>query len=99
VGDTLVPSIFMFDGTHLLNFAGDQIEWPVYMTIGALSSKMRKTPSMHSVVMVAVLRIPIKNPKIRPKLLDEQQQTHREVLNEVLLRVLPSITFKQHPSV
>jgi len=29
VGDTLVPLIFMSDGTHLSNFAGDNKVWPV----------------------------------------------------------------------
>jgi len=29
VGDTLVALMFMSDGTHLLNFAGDNTEWPV----------------------------------------------------------------------
>jgi len=64
VGDTLVPLIFMSDGMHLSNFAGDKKEWPVYMKIGNLSSKIRQTPSTHSVVMVALLLIPIKNRNI-----------------------------------
>jgi len=29
VGVTLVPLIFMTDGMHLSNFAGDKKEWPV----------------------------------------------------------------------
>jgi len=29
VGETLVTMIFMSDGTHLSNFAGDKTEWPV----------------------------------------------------------------------
>jgi len=53
---------------------------------------------MHSVVMVALLPIPIKNRDIPQKHLDEQQQTNREVLNEVLCRVLHPLTFKQNPS-
>jgi hypothetical protein len=96
VGDTLVPLIFMSDGTHLSNFVGDKIEWPVYMTIANLSSKIRQTPSMHSVVMVALLPIPIKNRNIPQKRLDEQRQTNREVLNEVLRRLLQPLTFKQN---
>ena len=98
VGDTLVPVIFMSDGTHLSNFAGDKKEWPVYMTIGNLSSKIRQMPSTHSVVMVALLPIPIKNRNIPQKRLDEQRQTNREVLNEVLRRVLQPLTFKLNPS-
>jgi hypothetical protein len=33
LGDTLVPLIFMSDGTHLSNVAGDKKEWPVCMTM------------------------------------------------------------------
>jgi len=76
VGDTLVPLIFMSDGTHILNFSGDKKEWPVYMTIGNLSSELRQMPSTHSVVMIALLPIPIKNRKIAQQRLDEQRQTN-----------------------
>jgi len=76
VGDTLVPLIFMSDGTHLSNVAGDKKEWPVYMTIGNLSSKISQMPSTHGVVMVALLLIPIKNRNIPQKRLDEEQQTN-----------------------
>ena len=76
VGDALVPSSFMSDGTHLSNFAGGKKEWPVYMMIGNLSSKIRQMPSMHSVVMVALLPIPIINRDIPQKLLDYQPQTN-----------------------
>jgi hypothetical protein len=48
--------------------------------------------------MVALLPIPIKNRNILQKRLDEQRQTNREVLNEVLQWVLQPLTFKQHPS-
>jgi hypothetical protein len=98
VGDTLVPLIFISDGTHLSNFAADNKEWPVYMTIGNLSSKIRKISSTHSVVMVALLPIAIKNCNISQKWLDEQWQTNREVLEEVLQRVLHRLTCNQNPS-
>jgi hypothetical protein len=98
VGDTLVPLNFMSDGTHLSNFAGDKKEWPLYMTIGNLSSKIRQTPSTHSVGMVTLLPIPIMNCNILQKRLDEQRQTNREVLNEVLRWLLQPLTFKQNSS-
>jgi len=90
--------MFISDGTHLSNFAGDKKEWPVYMTIGNLSSKLRQMPSTHNVVMVALLSVLIKIRNTPQKRLDEQQQTNREVLNEVLQRVLHPPTFIQHPS-
>jgi hypothetical protein len=62
----------MSDRTHLLNFAGDKNEWPVYMTIGNVYAKIRQTPSTYSVIMVALLPIPIKNCNIPQKRLDEQ---------------------------
>jgi len=55
-------------------------------------------PSTHSIIMVALLLIPIKNCNIPQKRVDEQRQTNREVLNEVLWRVLHPLTFKQHPT-
>jgi hypothetical protein len=98
VGDTLVSLIFMSDGTHLSNFARDKTEWPVYMTIGNLSSKIRQMPSTHSVVMVALLPIPIKKRNVPQKRLHEQRQTNRVVQNKVLRRLLQPLTFKHNPS-
>jgi hypothetical protein len=98
LGDTLVPLIFMSDGTHLSNFAGDKKEWPVYMTIGNPSSKIRQMALAQTVVMVALLPIPLKNCNISQKQLDAQQQKNREVLNEVLHRVLQPLNFKQNPN-
>jgi hypothetical protein len=60
--------------------------------------KIRQMPSTRSVVMVALLPIPIKNRNIFHQWLDEQQQIYREVLNEVLQRLLQPLTFKHNPS-
>jgi len=95
--DTVVPLIFISDGTHLSNFAGDKKQWPVYMTIGNLSSKIRLMPSTHTIVMVALLLIQIKNRNIPQSRLDEQRQTNREVLKTVLRWVHQPLTFKQNP--
>jgi len=48
--------------------------------------------------MVTLLPIPIKNCNIPQKRLDKQQQTNREVLNEVLRRLLQPLTFQHNPS-
>jgi len=88
----------MSDGTHLSNFAGDNKEWPVYMTIGNRSSKRCQMPSTHCVVVVVLLPILIKNSNIPQKQLDEQRHTNREMLNKVLRRVLQPLTFTHHPS-
>ncbi|KAF8246435.1 hypothetical protein K440DRAFT_510652, partial [Wilcoxina mikolae CBS 423.85] len=57
VGDTLVPMIFMSDGTHLMNFCGDKKAWPIYMTIGNLSAAARMKHTIHNVLLVALLPI------------------------------------------
>jgi len=67
------------------------------MTIGNLSSKIRQKPSTQSILMVALLSIPIKNCKIPQKLLDDQGQTNREVQNRVLRSVLQVVTLNQNP--
>jgi adenosyl cobinamide kinase/adenosyl cobinamide phosphate guanylyltransferase len=88
----------MSDGTHLSKFAADKTEWPGYMTIGNLSSKIHQMPSMHSIVMVALVTIQIKNLNIAQKRLDEQRQTNQEVLNKFLQWLLQPLTVKQDPS-
>jgi hypothetical protein len=98
VGNTLVPLMVMSDRTYLSNLAGDKQVWPVYMTIGHRSSKLRQMPSTHSVVMVTLLPIPIKNKKIPLRRLPEKQQTTREMLNEVLWCVLKPLACNQNPS-
>ena len=48
--------------------------------------------------MFTLLPIPLKNRNILPKRRDEQRQTNREVMNEVLWQVLQPLTIEQHPS-
>jgi hypothetical protein len=74
----------MSDGAYPSNFAGEKQEWPVYITIGNLSLNIHQMPSIHNVIMVAILPIRIKNHNVFQNWLDEQRQTYREVLNEVL---------------
>jgi hypothetical protein len=54
------------------------------MTIGNLFLKIRQMPSMHIIVMVALLLVGMKNCNHPEQRLDEQRQTNREALNEVL---------------
>jgi len=98
LGNTLVRLIFMSDGTHLLNLAGDNKEWPGYMIMYNVSSNIRHMPSTQSVLIIALLPIPIINRNIPQKWLDKQREINREVLNEVLQRVLHPLTIKQYPS-
>jgi hypothetical protein len=97
-GDTLGPVIFMPDGTHLSNFDDTHKGWPVSMTIGNLSSRLRQMPSIHRVVIVALLPIPIKNHNVPHNRLDELQETNQVVLNKVLRRVFQPLTIEHNPN-
>jgi hypothetical protein len=88
----------MSDRIHLPNFAGNKKKLPVYIAIGNLSSKIGQMPCAHSVVIVALLPIPIMNRNIPPKWLDEHRQTNSEVLNEVLWLILQPLTVKLNSS-
>jgi hypothetical protein len=94
VGDTLVPLILRSDRTQLTNFAGEKKVWPVYVTFGNVSLKLCQMPTTHSVVMVALLPIPIKYCNFPQMWLDEQQQTNRVLLYNVLQCILEPLRFE-----
>jgi hypothetical protein len=95
LGDTLVPLLFMSNRTNLSNFARHQTEWLIYIIIGNMCWNIRQLHSTHTVVMVTTLPIPIQNHNVHQKWLDQQQETHRKVLNKVLQQVNPPLTFKR----
>jgi len=90
--------IILSDRTHLSNCADDKKEWPVWMTIPNLLQRISQMPSTHSIVVVALLPIPIKDRNIPPNRQDEQQQTNREVPNKVLWLEIQPVTLKHNPS-
>jgi len=98
VGNTLSLLILMSNKMHLSNFGADKKDWPVYMTFGNLSSKIHQMPLTHSIVMVALLAIWIKDRNIAQKRLEYQWQTKREEPNEVLQRIPLTLTLKLNPS-
>jgi hypothetical protein len=55
LGATLVPLICGSDKTLLTTMAGNQSAWPVYITIGNLSNRIRQTPSSNAVLLLALL--------------------------------------------
>jgi hypothetical protein len=62
------------------------------MTIGNLSSKIRQMPLTHKFEMVTPLPIPLKNRNITQKRMDELKQTKREMLNNILQRLVHRLT-------
>jgi hypothetical protein len=77
----------MSDATHLTNFAGDRKAWPVYMTIGNLPAAVRNAPSTQSVLLVALLLVPIKLHDI-PKARRDFQREHNQLVHQYVLRHL-----------
>jgi hypothetical protein len=76
-----VPLIFISDATYLTNFAGDGRAWPVYMTIDSLPAAVRNAPSTRSVLLVALLPVPIKLCDI-PKARREFQREHNRLVHQ-----------------
>ena len=91
MGQTIVPIILMSDGTHLTNFCGDKKVWPIYMTIGNLCAAVRMKHSMHAVLLVALLPIPIKMHYIPLKKRNAQREHNQMVLQHVLQDVMQGL--------
>jgi hypothetical protein len=78
----------MSDATHLTNFAGDKKAWPVYMTVGNLSSAVRNRPATQSVLLVALLPVPIKLRDVAASERDWQHEHNRLVTQHVLRHII-----------
>lgn len=54
-GSTVIPVMLGSDKTQLTVLAGDKVAWPVYLSIGNISSKVRNTPSRKAWLLFAYL--------------------------------------------
>jgi len=86
----------MSDATQLTNFSGDKKAWPVYMTIGNLSTSACMATAMHSVLLVALLAIAIKIRNIPHSRYKEQKEHNRMVLQHVLHHILGPLMHAEH---
>ena len=66
-----------------MNFSGDQMVWPVYLTIKNLCSQMGNSPSQMAVILVALLPLPPKFMSKKTKTLCAQQATNDEIPDAV----------------
>jgi len=57
VGSTVIPIILGSDKTHLTRLVGDKKAWPVYLSLGNISSKVRNTPSKNAWMIAAYLPV------------------------------------------
>ena len=56
-GATIAPVIIASDKTQLSRFKGDKTAWPVYLSIGNLSKKVRHEPSQHGSILLGYLPV------------------------------------------
>jgi hypothetical protein len=77
----------MSDATPVTSYSGGLQVWPIYMTIGNLSSEMRKKTSSMSTITVANIPIP---PKLN-KCTKVEQDAYRDRKNEILQDVIASL--------
>jgi len=71
--------------THLTNFSGDKKLWPVYMSIGNITSSVRNIPSMQAWIPIAFLPVgPKRANKIRGYPVDMQEIQALQTVHDVL---------------
>ncbi|KAF8460148.1 hypothetical protein BDZ91DRAFT_785483 [Kalaharituber pfeilii] len=93
VGSTLVPILLASDGTHLTNYSGDKKIWPVYMSIGNITSSVRNTPSMHAWIPIAMPpTIPKRVNRIVGYSIGTQEEESLQVIHDILTHILHPLT-------
>jgi len=92
-GGTLVPILLASDETHVTNFSGDKMLWPVYMSIGNILSSIRNTPMMYAWIPIAFLPIgPKRVNKIPAYSVDMQEIQALQTIHDVLTHVLKPLS-------
>jgi hypothetical protein len=54
-GTTVLPLIVGSDKTHLTNFSGDKKAWPIYLSLGNISQKARRTSSLNAWIIISYM--------------------------------------------
>ncbi|KAG9054398.1 hypothetical protein FS842_005248 [Serendipita sp. 407] len=56
-GSTVIPIILGSDKTHLTQFTGDKKAWPIYMSVGNISSRARQEAASNAWAVIAYIPI------------------------------------------
>jgi len=86
-GATIVPLLLGTDKTLLTMLHGDQSVWPIYLTIGNLDAKIRRSQLKPSTVLLGFIPIPVQ----KKDSLDLKSAIWHRAMEQVLMRMLPVI--------
>ncbi|KAF8473800.1 hypothetical protein BDZ91DRAFT_845281 [Kalaharituber pfeilii] len=93
IGSTLVPILLASDVTHLTNFSGGKKLWPLYLSIGNITSRVRNMPSMNAWIPLALLPIsPKRVSGIDGYSIDTQKQESLDVIHKLLAYILKPLS-------
>jgi hypothetical protein len=53
----LIPLVIGSDKTHLTDFAGDRKAWPIYLSLGNISMKARRTRSLNAWIIIGYIPV------------------------------------------
>ncbi|KIM22688.1 hypothetical protein M408DRAFT_78738, partial [Serendipita vermifera MAFF 305830] len=57
LGSTVIPLLIGSDKTHLTDFTGDKKAWPVYLSLGNIDMKARRTRSLNAWAIIGYMPI------------------------------------------
>ena len=92
-GSTLVPILLTSDQTCLTNFAGDKTLWPLYMSIGNISSQIRNKPASQAWILISLLPIgPKRTQGIKGFTIQQQEYDVLTVQHKILEHILAPLS-------
>jgi hypothetical protein len=87
LGSTIIPIVIASDMTNLTHHGGDKSSWPVYMSIGNISKKIRFRAKSKAFMLIAYIPIP----KIRHRNRDLQKAVNDSVYHQCMRIILRKI--------
>src|SRR5688572_5031307 len=83
----VIPLIFMSNAIHLTNYSREKQMWPIYITIGNISSEIHPKPSQ--MISIAIALIP--NPPILRQTTTTQKNFLRNCKNLIVQDIIANI--------
>ncbi|KAK7035124.1 hypothetical protein R3P38DRAFT_3493923 [Favolaschia claudopus] len=87
-GATLIPIILASDKTQLTRFSGDKQAWPVYITIGNIDKKTRRSPSHGATILLGYIPVPKLEIFIKKRRSAIAYQLYHDCMRKILATVV-----------